>query len=274
MRILYARNTDYLHDLDANKYPRFARAPVMKHVARFGLKMIQALATIAVQTTIITISGTNPDGDYTPSFTGTDALGVAFDIELDAFAASGDDEEAIAAGIEAIIETAIGVELAGLLTSADVTGAVITLVWEPGVTVTSSVEVPVGAVATIARSFSAVVTPATRLGGWPVMPVFYEHVIRASMILHRLTAIAGLAAVTIIGGDANDDNGLLTSTSLAAAGTVQTAAAERQRRYEAAFTPQYTIVSTTDQFSSATAGEFMVELEYTPVPETAHAGTI
>lgn len=274
MRILYAKNTDYLHDLDANKYPRFARSPVVKHVARFGLKMIQALASVAIQTTTVLIGGSAPDGNYTARFVGTDALGVAFDISIPAFAASGNTNAQIAAGIEALIATARAGSLAGVVTDESVNSETITILFAVGVTCTVSLTVPVGATPTISRIFTAIVNMATRLGGWPVMPVFYEHVIRASMLLHRLTAIAGLAAVTIIGGDANDDNGLLTSTSLAATGTVQTTAAERDRRYEAAFAPQYTIVSTTDQFSSATAGEFMVELEYTPVPETAHAGTI
>jgi len=271
MRILYSHNIDYLHDLDANKHPRSTASLTIKHKTHLNLKMIQALAFIAIQTTVVTMAGTAPDGNYTARFLGTDALGVAFDISIPAFAASGNTNAQIAAGIESLIQTARGTTLAGIVTNETVLSTAITIAFATGVQCTVSLTVPVGATPTITRSFAATIMPSTRLNGWPVMPEYYEHVIRGPMLLHRIAAIVGLTAVTIIGGDANDDNGLLTSTSLAATGTVQTTALERIRRYEAAFVPQFIVTSTTDPFGSATAGEFQVELEYTPVPELGYA---
>lgn len=266
VRIIYAKNTDFLEDMKADKFPQLIRSVVQKHVTRFNLKMIRALAFIADQTTLITID-TAEDGDWILNFTGTLADGTDFNVDLDAFAASGDTADQIAAGLEAIIEAARADVLLDIVSGEAVVTDTITVDYPTGVRCVITLTIPGVGDATIASTFVAIVDETTRLNAWPVMSEFYNRVIRGPSLLRRITPVAGLTTFTVIVGDANDDNGLIESTDLTdTAGVVQTlTAAEAQRRYEAAFIPQLTFTSDTP-FGDATAGEFTVEIENVPVP--------
>jgi hypothetical protein len=270
MRVAYAHNSDFLSDLQSNKYPLFCRALQQKFVVKITAKMLRAMAVLAVQTTTVVISGAAPNGNYTAQFVGTTATGATFDVTIPAFVAAGNTNAQIAAGIEALIQTARATTLAGIVTNETVSTATISIVFAAGVTCTVSLTVPGTAVATIARTYAVTLNPTSRLLGWPVMSEFFEHVIRGNCILHRPVAVAGLAAVTMVVGDAGVADALLTATSLAATGSVQTTAAtEYNPRYEAAFVPQIQITATTNPFSAVTAGLIFVEIENSPVPEVA-----
>lgn len=262
-----AKNTDYLADMQGNKFPLIIRSPEMKYKVHFTAAMLRALALAAVQTTTVLIGGTAPDGNYSLRFQGILADGTAVDFTTPNFAASSNTNAQIAAGLEALVQTARAGALAGIVTDETVSTATITSVFTPGAQVTVTLTAPVGATGTIERTYLATVNESTRLRGWPAMAEFYEEVLRGSCILHRIVAVTGLAAVTLVVGDVGDADGLLTSTSLATTGTVQTAgAAENTRRREASFAPQLQIMSTTNPFSSVTDGEFIVEIETTPIP--------
>ena len=267
VRIIYACNNDYLNDMKADKFPQLLRSVVLKHVTRLNLKMIQALAFISTQRSIVTITGAAA-GDWVLRFVGSYAGGgAAFDVTLAAYAAGGGDTTSdIANGLEAIIETARATTLAGIVSGESDAANVITVDYTAGVTCTITLTAPGAGTATITRTFTAIIDQTTRLNSWPVMPEFFDRVIRGPCILHKIVAVTGLTAVTIIVGDANDDNGMFTSLTLTTTGSSMRPGAEEQRRYEAAFRPQITLVATTDPFSSATAGEFMVEIEHVPVP--------
>lgn len=243
----------------------------MVNFAHFDLRKIRLLALIAIQTTTVQITGSAPDGNYTVTISGTDVQGNAFSVELEPFVASGSTNNAIAAGIEALIAAARADELADYLTNETVSTNTVTAIFITGVQATISLQVPVGATATIARSFSAVVTPGLRIRESVMAPSYPEHVIREHCVVHRKQAITGLTAITLIVGDAAVTDGLFTSTSLASAGSVRTSGAtETRRRYEQAFAPRMEFVSTTTPFGSATAGEVVVEIGYTPAPVMQH----
>lgn len=76
----------------------------------------------------------------------------------------------------------------------------------------------------------------------------------------------GLTTCSIIVGDANDDNGLVTVSNLHT-GTVgrriiTPAAQEYEEHFESAFIPQIVLVSTVDNLSAATAGSFDVRIPF------------
>jgi hypothetical protein len=227
------------------------------HVDKKRLALLQALA---VQTTTVVHQSTT-DGDHSYTFAGTLADGTVFSVPTAAFTASGNTAAQIAAGLEAIVETARATTLALVLSGESNSSATNTFVFLPGVVATVTETRPGGTAATVGRTFSTVVTPASRVGGKAVMPDFPEDVIRSRPQLVKRTAVAGVTTPTIVVGDANAANGLITSSALTGTGRVVTAgAAEFADVEEAAFIPQVTIGSVTTPLTSVTAGEFRVDI--------------
>lgn len=98
---------------------------------------------------------------------------------------------------------------------------------------------------------------------------FPTNVVRKQPLVYVRTPLSGGAvnACTIEFGDANDPNGLLTSTSVftGASGFLQTtAAAEFAPRFEAAFSPTVDIATTNGNISALTAGSLVFMIAFTP----------
>lgn len=99
--------------------------------------------------------------------------------------------------------------------------------------------------------------------------------ILAGTKVYLVTAFAGgtVDACTIILGDTNDDNGLVTSTNVftgQSAGWKQTpSAAEYAQHYESAFVPAITIATTTGNTNALTAGSLIVDIPFTPAVKVA-----
>jgi hypothetical protein len=98
---------------------------------------------------------------------------------------------------------------------------------------------------------------------------FPTNVVRKQPLIRVVTPIVGAgpitAAVAIL-GDTNDDNGLVESQSVFAAGTLQSvAAAEFAPRFEAAFAPLLTIGTTGGNLSGITAMSIFVQIHFSPV---------
>lgn len=90
-----------------------------------------------------------------------------------------------------------------------------------------------------------------------------------------VTAFAGGAinAVTIQLGDANDPDGLVTSSSVFTGVTIGApiatpSAAEYALRFESAYAPQLRIVTTNGNVSALTAGALLIRIPFTPARET------
>lgn len=266
-------NANVVHRLKANSVPNFVFAPQMSWSVRQSFKDL-ARRTSTQAITILVNSST--DGDHVLTFSGG---GLPAPVELDPFTASSDTAADIAAGLEAIIEAARADVLADVITGESVTDATISIAAIPKapsvapLTVTHTV--PGGAASTLTYTYTLTQdhtsVDSTRHGDAHVTHLFCERVVRGSCTLNVTTAFAGVTAMTIIAGDADDDNGILTSSNLkSAAATDTVGAAENTPRFEAAFVPQWVITcasATPLHFGSLTAGEFELEIAYVPVPE-------
>lgn len=229
------------------------------------LKLLQALA---IETSTIQITGAAPDGDYVLTLAGTLADGTAFSVELDPFTASSDTNDDIAAGLEAIIEAARAADeaLENIVTAESVSTDTITTALAQGVVATWTLVQPATGTETIARSFSCTVDPTSRVRGKAIMPAFPERVTRSRTILEVVDAVAGPTTPQIIFGDDNDDNGLITVSSLASEGFAYTSAAtEAADLEEAAFVPQAVITWSTAALTAATACDFHVSVRCKPL---------
>jgi hypothetical protein len=158
----------------------------------------------------------------------------------------------IATALEAAIQTArtSGI-LQGVTSSDSASGAVITIGSAlPEIVISTSV--PAGATAVVADSFVTTISCTD----------FPEDVWRDEPRIRVVTALTG--TVTAIVGDAGDDNGLVTSTSIASTGTTRTTgAAEYAGRYESAFVPLITITSTVS-LRLASAGIVDILIDWSP----------
>lgn len=255
-RLQRARNQNQLPAAEAPEF--FWSFPV-------DLKLLHMLQALAIQTTTVLVTGAAPDGDYTLHFVGNLADGTAFDVTIPAFAASTNTNNQIATGLEALAQTARATTLALIVGNETVNTATVTFVFLAGVVCTVSLTVPATAGSTIARTFACTITPASRIRGERVMPDFPSNVIRARPLLRRPAAIVGLTTPLLIAGDVGDDNGLVTSTSLAVAGPIETTAAQEFADVlETAFVPQVVLNYATTPLTGATAGEFAVDIRYKP----------
>lgn len=97
---------------------------------------------------------------------------------------------------------------------------------------------------------------------------FPTNVIRKQALIRVVTPVAGgtISAAVAILGDAGNDDGLVESQSVFAAGTLQsTGAAEFAPRFESAFTPILTITTTNGNLSAITAMSIFVQIHFAPV---------
>lgn len=263
-------NANIVHRLRANSVPKFAFAPRMSWSARMNWKELKRVSTTQVITLLVNSS---TDGDHVLTFSGG---GLASPVELDPFEASTNTAAQIAAGLEALIQTARADVLATVVTGETVNSATITITAitkVPGVAPLSVTHtVPGGAASTLTYTYVATLdhtsTISDHRGAEKVSTLFPENVVRADCTVDVSEAFAGVTALTMIVGDANDDNGLVTSTTIKSEAVINTvAAAENTPRFESAFVPQFTITAasaTPLSFDSLTAGEFEVEIAYTP----------
>lgn len=104
---------------------------------------------------------------------------------------------------------------------------------------------------------------------------FPTNVDRSTPMIYVVTPLAGgaISASTITLGDSGDGDGLITATSIftGVSGylppnlTSQApSAAEYQDRFEAAFSPQFTLATTSANVNAATAFEFVVQIKFHP----------
>lgn len=266
-------NANHFHRLRAGSIPNFAFTPLMSWSVRqtFG----DLARTTSTQSIAITITD-DTDGDHVLTFSGG---GLAEPVALDAFAASTDTVEDIATGLEAIVEAARAADepLDGIVTAESVTDATISITalpkapGTPPLVVTHTVD-DVDGVPTLVYSYTITfdhTSTASEIHGTEAYThLFPEMVVRDSCTLNRRVAFSGATSMTIVVGDADAANGLLTVTSLGSAGCVDTVgAAENTPRFEAAFVPQWVVglaSATPLHFGSLTAGEFEIEIAYCP----------
>jgi hypothetical protein len=103
--------------------------------------------------------------------------------------------------------------------------------------------------------------------------LFPANVERTVSIIRVVRNVAGgaVSACTTVLGDAGDDNGLITATTVFAAGTIGTtictpAAAEYAPRFESAFIPQIGLDTTTANVAALTGGQLLVCIGFNPPP--------
>lgn len=263
-------NVACMRALEGDALPQYSYAPEVLHTWQLDHVALKDLArTTSIQTTTVQITGADPDGDYIPTIAGTLADGTAFSIELDAFTASSDDSDAIAAGLEAILEAARADELVGITTDESVATDTITVVFATGVNAEITLDVPATSTSTIADSAVQTLT---------INDVFDNDaavgpMLRGEPALRIDTAFAGPTSLTIeMGDDASDGgtadaDGLVTATTGAAAGYFGTVgAAQYANRVELAFSPTGTIRYTGGTPFDLTAGKCTFVLAYYPLP--------
>lgn len=264
-------NVACLRTLEGDALPQHSYAPEVLASWQLDHVAIRDLADSAIETSTIELDGDESDGDYILTLAGTLADGSAFEVDLDAFAASGDTNADIAAGLEAIIQAARGVgeDLEGIVTGETVTDETITTTLAAGVVGTWSLEAPAGGSATVVRSFSLGITINTLFAN----DAFPANVLRGEPAMRVDIAFTGVAGVSAVFGDDNSDggsaaaNGLVTITSLTSAGYFSTpGATQYAERVEAAMSPTASFLFTTDPPASLTAGKVTFFLAYYPLP--------
>lgn len=189
--------------------------------------------------------------------------------------ATGMTTEDIANALEADMEDkrdgTISAQLDGVVLDESDAAAVVTVVFEYDEEVAIATEHPATATLVVADStpddstLTNVDSYAIELDmntAWP-NNAFPGTVERNDLYVEVNTAFSGTTTLEV--GDANDPNGLLTSTSIAATGNKETiTAAEVAERIEASFAPLLTVTSTLHP-SAMTAGDMWIRLEFTPL---------
>ena len=264
-------NANVINRMKANSITRFYGTPKLAWTQLIIAEMLSLRASTQVITLVV--GGTASDGTYQLTFSGG---GLEDDVVVSATRDSGETSAQMAAELESAIQTARAGALADVVTNEVVNTATITitcLTKAAGVApVSVAVSFPGSATGTLTYTYVGSITVVSTFARTPAVPhALPEHIWRKACTVNRRVAFAGATAVTVTVGDANDPDGLVTSTSLLSTGIVQTTgAAEFTPRYEAAFVPliQITLASATPlNFERLTAGEFEVELHYLPVPQ-------
>lgn len=179
-----------------------------------------------------------------------------------------EDQDDIATALEALIETARATTLADYVNDESVTGDDITVTYEDGVQVRLEADFPGAATGAVVTTTSATITLGSTGNYFP------SNVWVAGAIANVSTAFdiaSGTPTITMeVGGafdsDADDPNGLMTSSSLATAGVLETIAADLfVEHFELAYAPTVTITSDV-LFADLTQGEVSVMIRYTPPP--------
>jgi hypothetical protein len=169
-------------------------------------------------------------------------------------------DETVAAGLEALLQTARATTLADYLEGESVAAAVISLDYVDGVQVLLEVDFPVGATGTNVIANVATI-PMGRTGDW-----FPSDVVVDGAMASVGTAFVGLTTLDLTIGDVGAANGLLTASDCTATGALQTtAAAEHTDHFEATFQPLMTLTAD-GLFTDVTAGEVTGMVFYTPPP--------
>lgn len=183
-------------------------------------------------------------------------------------ASVGEDEDDIAAALEALIEDARDTDepLEGIVEGETVSTDTITIDYVDGVQVTLTADFPGTSTATIVAD----VVGTIALG--VVGDYFPSNVWLNGGGVHVTTAFTGITTLTAeLGGTflssgTPDPDGLMTSSDLTATGFLQTiAAAEYVEHMETAFSPTLTITAD-EPLSNLTAGALVVQMRYSPPP--------
>jgi len=179
-----------------------------------------------------------------------------------------EDQDAIAAALEALIEAARATTLAAYVDDESATGDEITVEYVEGVQVLLEADFPGAATGAVATANVGTITLGNA-GNW-----FPANVWVAGAIANVSTAFdiaSGTPTITMeVGGafdsDPDDPNGLMTSSSLAAAGVLETVAADLfDEHFEIAYAPSVTVTSDV-LFGDLTQGEVSVMIRYSPPP--------
>lgn len=180
------------------------------------------------------------------------------------------DEDAIAAALEALIEAARATDepLEDYVDDESATTDTITIEYAAGVQMRVTPTVPATADITVTTTDVATITLGNAGNYFPA------NVWVAGAIANVSTAFdiaSGTPTITMeVGGafdsDADDPNGLMTSSSIAATGVLETIAADLfDEHFEIAYAPTVTVTSDV-LFADLTAGEVSVMIRYSPPP--------
>lgn len=168
----------------------------------------------------------------------------------------------VAAALEALIEDARGADepLEDYVDDESVSTDTITVTYVPGVQVRVTEDFPGTSTAAIATVNTATL-PMGDDGN-----LFYANVAVDGAGILRTIAMDGVTTIEATVGDAGAPAGLVTTTDLTATGFAETiAATEFVEHFEAAFSPVVTVTAD-GLFADLTAGEFVAQVFYNPVP--------
>jgi hypothetical protein len=169
----------------------------------------------------------------------------------------------VAAGLEALIETARATTLADYVEDESVATDTITIDYVDGEQVTVTVDFPGTSTGTVTVTSVATIPLGTTGNLFPANVIVNEE---GGAGQNVVTAFAGITTIAATLGDAGAVDGLMTSTTLASTGFTSTiAAAEYAGHMELAFEPVFTITAD-EPFTNLTAGEVEVMIPYLPPP--------
>ncbi len=179
-----------------------------------------------------------------------------------------EDQDDIASALEALIEAARATTLAGYVDDETVTGDDITVEYEAGVQVRLEADFPGTATGAVATTNVGTIALGSA-GNWFPANVWVDGAIAS--VVTAFDIASGTPTITMeVGGvfdsDADDPNGLMTSSSLATAGVLETIGADLfGKHFEVAHAPSITVTSDV-LFGDLTQGEVSVMVRYIPPP--------
>lgn len=175
-----------------------------------------------------------------------------------------EDEDDIAAALEALIEAYRVVLLADYVTDETVSTDTITVTYEPGVQILITPDFPGTSTGTVTTTNVATIPIGASAGNLFPAAVWVAGDRGAGQNVK--VAFAGITTIAAELGDAGDVDGLMTSTTIASTGFTSTiAAAEYAEHMELTYAPVFTVTAD-ELFSHLTAGEVEVLIPYSAPP--------
>jgi hypothetical protein len=173
-----------------------------------------------------------------------------------------EDQDAIAAALEALIETARATTLADYVDDESVATDEITVEYVDGVQVRLEADFPGAATGAVVTTNVATITLGSAGNYFPANVWVDGAIANVSTLFDE----GGSPTITLEVGDANDPNGLMTASDLTTAGVCETTgAAEFTQHMETAFAPIVTVTGDI-LFGDLTQGEVSVMVRYIPPP--------
>jgi hypothetical protein len=213
---------------------------------------------VRTQLTTITVGGTEAEDDYTVTFTTPTP-----DVEATYTAGGLDTNDDIAEGLAAEISSLVATSLAGIVSSAEADGAVVTIIFEPDIAAqVVTTTPPGGATLTADTTFSTVLTLNDLVAG----DEFPANVVRGGLLVRVDEAFEGTVQADLVIGDGGNLDGLMEAGDVTSIGIVEDlGAAERSERFETAFAPLAALV-TDEDFTALDSGRLRLWLPYCPPP--------